>query len=378
MLDVVVVGGGPVGLYTGLLLRRAGLDAVVLERRTERSRHSRAIGIHPPALAALDAAGVAAALVSRGVPIREGIARSRGKHVAGVSFRDLPGEHRYVLAVPQAVTEEILEAVLDDEYPGTLRRGVTVGRVRDTGDRVFAEARTDGADRLLESALVVGADGARSAVRDAAGIRAPGLTYPDCYVMGDFADTTTDGASAVLYLETGGIVESFPLPGAVRRWVVRVARPVERPTAEGLATLIAARTGMAVDPGSNSMLSAFEVRSRLARQLVSGRIALVGDAAHEVSPIGGQGMNLGWLDAEHLVPIIASSLRDGEDVGRRLQSFHTERREAARRARRMAHVNMALGRPLPSAVLDLRNRLFAGLIRIPAVHAGVTRAFTMQ
>ncbi|BBE21736.1 oxidoreductase [Arthrobacter sp. MN05-02] len=316
MRDVVVVGGGPVGLYTALLLRQAGLDAVVLERRTERSSHSRAIGIHPPALRALEAGGIADELRSRGVRIRDGVARSGGRHVGTVSFAALPGAEKYVLAVPQAVTEEILERRLEEDFPGTLRRGVAVVAAHDSGDRVRAVTRVRGEDAVLQTRLIIAADGARSSLRDDAGIRAPARRYPDCYVMGDFEDSTGDGDDAVLYLEDGGIVESFPLPAGIRRWVVRVGCPVERPTAEGLTQLIRRRTGVDVDPGTNSMLSAFEVQSRLAERFVAGRTVLVGDAAHEVSPIGGQGMNLGWLDAVQLVPIITASLRGRAGGGR--------------------------------------------------------------
>ncbi|WP_104180975.1 NAD(P)/FAD-dependent oxidoreductase [Arthrobacter sp. B0490] len=378
MHDVIVVGGGPVGLYTALLLRQAGLDAVVVERRTERSSHSRAIGIHPPALRALEAGGIADELRARGVLIRDGVARSGGRHLGTVSFSTLPGGEKYVLAVPQAVTEEILERRLAEEFPGTVRRGVAVLTTRDAGDHALAVVRTPDGDAALEARLLVAADGARSAVRDDAGIRAPVRRYPDCYVMGDFRDSTDDGDDAVLYLETGGIVESFPLPGGIRRWVVRVDRLLERPTADDLTRLIGDRTGVAVDPRTNSMLSAFEVQSRLAERFVAGRIVLVGDAAHEVSPIGGQGMNLGWLDAVRLVPIIGASLRNGDDVAARLASYEKERRAQASLARRKAHLNMALGRPLPAPLLRSRNAVLAALIRNGTVHGGVARAFTMQ
>ncbi|MPY11978.1 FAD-dependent oxidoreductase [Arthrobacter bussei] len=378
MHDVIVVGGGPVGLYTALLLRQAGLDAVVLERRADRSSHSRAIGIHPPALRALAAGGIAEELRTRGVLIRDGVARSAGRHVGTISFSTLPGEEKYVLAVPQAVTEEILERRLQEEFPGTVRRGVAVLSSRDHGDHVRTVVRSQGEDIVLEARLVVAADGARSSIRDGAGIRAPSRRYPDCYVMGDFLDGTEDGDDAVLYLETGGIVESFPLPGGIRRWVVRVGCPVERPTAENLTALIRDRTGVAVDATTHSMLSAFEVQSRLAERFVAGRTVLVGDAAHEVSPIGGQGMNLGWLDAVRLVPIIAASLRDGDDVGARLAEYEKERRAQAALARRKAHLNMALGRPLPGPLMRSRNAVLAALIRNDAVHTAVARAFTMQ
>lgn len=101
MFDVIVVGAGPVGLFLGALLLQEGLSVRILEQRTGPSTHSRAIGIHPPALAALDAAGVAAAMVAEGVQIGLGIARSSGTEVARLSFAKLSVQYPFVLALPK-------------------------------------------------------------------------------------------------------------------------------------------------------------------------------------------------------------------------------------------------------------------------------------
>ena len=201
--------------------------------------------------------------------------------------------------------------------------------------------------------------------------------YPDSYLMGDFADTTGFGPDAALFLESAGIVESFPLPGALRRWVVRLAAPGDGGDAGWLVETIRRRTGIDVDPASNSMLSRFGVRTRLVRRMVTGRTVLIGDAAHEISPIGGQGMNLGWLDAAALAPLVLASLQ-GADVGTDLRSFETSRKAAAARAARQSEINMALGRPLTAGPWAARNRAVAAAAAIPAVNGFVARRFTMQ
>lgn len=377
MVDVLVIGGGPVGLFMAILLLQQGVSVQVLEQRTGVAPHSRAIGIHPPSLDGLRRAGVAADLVAEGVTIRRGFAFAGGRTLAEMSFAGVSAAFPFVLALPQARTEALLEERVRQLDPGALRRGVQVTRLHHDGGGVTAEATAGGAAVHYQAALVVGADGVRSVVRAQLGTAVAARDYPDRYLMGDFADTTGFGPDAALFLEPAGIVESFPLPGKLRRWVLRLAGTADGCDAGWLADRIGERTGISVDPGSNSMLSSFGARSRLARGMVAGRMVLIGDAAHEISPIGGQGMNLGWLDAVALAPVIRASLH-GEDVGARLRTFDASRRAAATRAVRQAEINMALGRPLPALPWAVRNRAIAVAAAVPAVNQFVACRFTMQ
>ncbi|MGK3955980.1 FAD-dependent oxidoreductase [Arthrobacter sp. R4] len=376
MTDVAVVGGGPVGLYLAALLLQEGVGVRVLEQRSERDRHSRAIGIHPPALAALERAGVARALVADGVPIRRGRAYSGGKLVGTMSFESVSRDFPFVLSLPQCSTEAHLERRVQDLDPTALARGARVTGITDDGDRLALAVTSGGASTHLASALAVAADGTHSTVRQLLGIPVTARRYPDHYVMGDFADAGIFGTDAVLFLEEGGIVESFPLPGGLRRWVVRVGEP-RTASAADLASLVQERTGIGLDAGSSTMLSSFSVRSALARSMVAGRTVLIGDAAHEVSPIGGQGMNLGWLDGEALAPIICGGMAGGT-VERRLRDFEVLRRRAARIARRQSEVNMMLGRPLTEPWLRLRNSAMGAVASVQPLNRAVARRFTMQ
>ncbi|WP_284978303.1 NAD(P)/FAD-dependent oxidoreductase [Arthrobacter sp. fls2-241-R2A-200] len=377
MPEVVIVGAGPVGLFVGLLLLQRGHHVRILERRRTRSTRSRAIGVHPPALVHLARAGVADELIDAGVRIREGIAYSQRRDVARLSFSG-DANFPFILAVPQPVTEDTLERAVLRLDPSAIIRGADVKEI-DDGDAgpVRVLAATESGELDLLAHVVIAADGAHSRLRQSLLPDLPARTYPDSYIMGDYSDHTGHGSSAVLYLEPPGIVESFPLPHGVRRWVVRLGAPDPGSTAAQLADLIADRTGEHVDPASNTMLSAFDVQARLAKRMVHGRMVLLGDAAHEISPIGGQGMNLGWLDAAALAPLMGALLT-GDTVQARLDEFEKRRRRAALRASRQAGINMALGRPLPAKAMTARNALFAAALAVPPVATLVERRFTMR
>ncbi|MDQ0690890.1 NAD(P)/FAD-dependent oxidoreductase [Arthrobacter sp. W4I7] len=382
--DVLIIGGGPVGLYLAALLLQDGVSVRLLEQRQTRNLHSRAIGIHPPALEALRKVRIADTAVKDGVRIRDGMAVSGGKTVGTMSFGRVSEAFPFVLALPQFRTEQLLEERVCQLDRDAVVRGVRATQVTDDGGRVTVVAQTGGVDERQEAefaaSLVVAADGARSRVRDLLGVQVRTRNYPDHYLMGDFQDPGPYGEKAVLFLEPGGIVESFPLPGGIRRWVVRLGRPARNAGPAQLAELVRDRTGILPDARTGTMVSAFSVQSALTTRMAAGRVVLIGDAAHEISPIGGQGMNLGWLDAQALSPVIRSALAgSGKDwTDRHFTGFDASRRQAAILARRQSEINMMLGRPLPGPLLALRNLGISAAAGTPAVNRWVARRFTMQ
>jgi 2-polyprenyl-6-methoxyphenol hydroxylase-like FAD-dependent oxidoreductase len=342
--DVIVIGGGPVGLLMAALAADRGLDVAVWEKRAQPATLSRAIGIHPPALRIFERLGLADQIIAEGIPIRRGVARSGG-------YR----------------TEANLEQKLAELAPGALRRGLAVtGLEEHPGHVAVTGTSADGSTVTERARFVIGADGPRSTVRRLLGIRVATRFYPDTFVMGDFRDDTGDESDAIIHLERRGVVESFPLPGGLRRFVVATDAMMEQPDADHVAGLVAERTGAPVEPSTNLMLSAFTVRRRFVERVLGRRVALIGDAAHEISPIGGQGMNLGWLDAQALLPILATTVSRGSVSPDRAADYARERGIAARRAARQAEINMALGRRASSVTVAGRNLALGGLLKSPA------------
>lgn len=371
MGEVTIVGGGPVGLLLALSLHGYGVRATVLERRSAGGRGSRSIGIHPPALELLDSLGLGERFLARGVRVRRGLAFAGKRPIGSVDFGSCAGPHRYVLTLEQEETERILAQALEEREPGALQSGIEVLDVRRGASKVHLRVRDQRQrEHVIESAFVVGCDGRRSRCREALHVSFRGGSYPGGYLMADAEDTTELGDDAAVFVSKEGLVESFPLPNHTRRWVVRRARE-GAVSSDELSEVIEARTGHRVRGVRG--LSAFHAEHFIADRLAIGRVALAGDAAHVVSPIGGQGMNLGWLGARSLARALARASKEAARLGE-IDADARRRKRMARAAARRAELNMWLGRPTAHLFRDPMLRT----LLTPPLADGLARLFTMR
>lgn len=381
MTDVVVVGAGPVGTVLTAELERRGVAVRMLERRITAGGGTRAIGLHAPVLSALEASGITEQLLERALRVPRGIARAGDRMLGEVRFDRLSTRFPFVATLPQSETEAVLAGVA-----GAPERGVEVTGVRvRTGEvelsAVHRSGAADGATELLAAPLVVLAGGWTSralAYRDGA---VPVTTYPDRYLMADIpVPDRPDADTAVVSLSPGGVLESFPLPGSIRRvvaWDAAADPVVDLPEirAERLRAALRSR-GEAGVADAVQTASAFGIRRVCAPRLRRGRLFVIGDAAHEVSPIGGQGMNLGLLDAVGLAPLLARWVRTGAAPEADLAAWERRRVASARRAGALAAVNTLLGRPR-GAVGDLTRRTLVRAMLAPPMGRGFAWAYAM-
>lgn len=187
--------------------------------------------------------------------------------------------------------------------------------------------------RELRARLVAGADGARSFVREQAAIGAAEHGYGQTAVVANFACERAHRNVAYQWFEGGPVLALLPLPGDHVSMVWSTSdEQAQRLLAMDSAALCAEVEHAAKGTlGSFSLVTparGFPLRRLRARRLVAPRLALVGDAAHVVHPLAGQGANLGFQDARQLAAVLAARepIRDPGDL-RLLRRYERSRAE---------------------------------------------------
>ncbi|RWR27509.1 2-octaprenyl-6-methoxyphenyl hydroxylase [Sinirhodobacter populi] len=356
--DVLIAGGGLNGPALALALAQAGLTVTVIDAAPPRARAEPAFDGRAYALALasqklLAATGVWPAIADRTQPMME-VKASDGRPGEGAAPLFLHFDSRELDQSPVGymIEDRFLYAAFLDAMEAepnlTLIRGtaVTAQEIVPGGVTVTL---SDG--RTLSGALLVGADGRRSATAERAGITREGWGYGQTALVAAIAhELPHEGIAHQFFMPTGPLA-ILPLPGnrssIVWSETAENARIIAALSDEDFLAVLRPRFGDFL--GRISLAGprfSYPLDLTLAKSYVAPRIALIGDAAHGVHPIAGQGLNLGLRDVAALAEVLVEARRRGEDIGaidvlERYQSW-----------RRFDGTTLALG-------MDTVNRLFS-------------------
>lgn len=348
--DVIIVGGGPVGMTLALALSQSlrGIRLGLVDRRPlSVPRDHRASAIAAGVRRVFEALGVWSDMESQSQPIRSmRITDSGSGDIARPLFLEFGGDvapgEPFAHMVPNQASGAALLAAIQDAV-----EVIAPAEILD-----WSEGRLSLADgQELTSPLIIAADGAQSALRRQAGITTVGHAYGQTGLVATIAHDLPHDGIAYEHFRPAGPFASLPLPGnrsslvwteteeAAQRYL---ALPAEALAAE-IETVMGSTLGAVT---LEDKLMGFPLRLQIARSFIGPRLALVGDAAHVVHPIAGQGLNLGLKDVAALAEVIVDAVRLGLDHG------GAEVLERYQAWRRLDTAGMAM-------VTDGMNRLFS-------------------
>ncbi|TDX29812.1 2-polyprenyl-6-methoxyphenol hydroxylase-like FAD-dependent oxidoreductase [Modicisalibacter xianhensis] len=312
-VDVLIVGAGPTGLALAIGLAQQGIRHAIVERRRHIAATSRAVVIHAYTLEHLDALGVSEQLIQRGLAVSCLAMHARGTTLVTASFSALPTRYPYALMLSQAETEVILEARLES-LGGKVLRGYNATDLMQAETYASVTlADEKEVSSSIKARYVVGADGMHSLVRQAARIPFQGGDYEEAFILADVAmDWELPRQEINLFFAPEGVMVVLPLPGDRFRIVAACHGASAAPSAGEMQAILDRRGPAGGLARIRTLIwsSHFHIHHRLAECFHQGRVVLAGDAAHVHSPAGGQGMNLGLVDACLLAERLTEAIVD--------------------------------------------------------------------
>lgn len=344
---VLVVGAGPVGLVTALVLNQQGIKVQIMDEQWRGTTRSYALALHPSSLELLDDIGLAEELIEAGISCGNLYFYDRDGQRLEIDFGRLDVPFPFVLILPQSVLEKRLEKELH-HHGITVQWNHRVEKVEQAGDRVSTQI-----DRLakesfgysishtewvveetlnVETDFVIGADGHRSLVRQATGGRFERSGEPTAFAIFEFSSTHQEKQSRGIktVLTDDGDGSLWPVREGQFRWSLEIsasayqaeARDKERLLVQFrdssfpyldqavVQELVAKRAAWCDIPvGEIAWSAVVQFEKRLVDRFGRRRVWLVGDAAHLFTPLGSQSMNVGFLEGAELSQYIASCLK---------------------------------------------------------------------
>ena len=335
--QVVISGGGPVGLICAYALARRGVTVTVLDQNSELQDDPRAATTHPATLEVLDGLGVIDQVIEQGLVAEqfEFWDRPTGEKVATFDHAALADDTKFpfVVQCEQFKLAKIFLAKLQDEPSATVLFDHDVTGFENTADGVTVTANTPDGEKTFAGDWLIGADGGRSVVRKAAGIDFEGFTWPERFLVlsTPFDFQAERGMSFRNYIaDPDEWCNCFKVAADGPPGLWRLVFPAD-PEADEEALLaddfVQEKMQKFFKRDSDYDIvhrNLYNVHQRVAATFRLGRVLLAGDSAHVNNSIGGMGLNGGIQDAVNLTDKLAAVIVDGEDE--RLMDLYDKQR----------------------------------------------------
>jgi 2-polyprenyl-6-methoxyphenol hydroxylase-like FAD-dependent oxidoreductase len=359
-VPVVIVGGGPVGLTASILLSQAGIRSMLVERHASTAVHPKARAINGRTMEIYRQCGVEAAIRSAGLPLNYTGMIIWARTLAGEEIeRRVPWRASQQAGAVSPVRnclcaqddlEPVLRAFAERQGLGELKfstEAVAFEREAD-GVIVLLENRGSGEKQTVGATYVIAADGAHSRIREQLGTRMLGRAnvYNSINILfnADLTPWTAHRPAGLYFIENDRIRGSFLTINARDRWAFLISAmgafgySAEDMTPERATVIIKRAAGV---PGLDVKIlgiASWTASAHVAEQYRYESIFLAGDAAHEMPPTGGFGMNTGVQDVHNLVWKLAAVLK-GLASPSLLDTYHDERQPVARAITEQSLIN---------------------------------------